>query len=222
MAPSAIVLLLTCVFIFCVWIRGIRKAAPSWTIKGLFIFLVPTAIALSLGASGVLANFETFPPPFVFFFISLFILIFGIAYSPLGTLLARNLSFSALIGFQCFRIGAELLIYLAVQEGLAPIQMSVEGYNMDILPALTALPFALWIRKHPSRFWISTWNWLGTLTLGIVLVVAVLSLPVPLRVFMNEPANLWVTTVPYILLPCVLVVAALTGHLLVYRKIKYG
>jgi hypothetical protein len=38
-----------------------------------------------------------------------------------------------------------------------------------------------------------------------------------LRVFMNEPANTWITRLPYILLPGVLVQAALCGHLLVLR-----
>lgn len=49
------------------------------------------------------------------------------------------------------------------------------------------------------------------------LLLAAFWMPTPLRLFMNEPSNIWVTGSPYVLLPGVLVVAAITGHLLVFR-----
>jgi hypothetical protein len=49
------------------------------------------------------------------------------------------------------------------------------------------------------------------------LVIAVLSAPTPLPVFCHEPANVWITTFPYVWLPAVMVPAAIFGHLLVFR-----
>jgi hypothetical protein len=39
-------------------------------------------------------------------------------------------------------------------------------------------------------------------------------------VFHNEPGNLWVTRAPWVWLPTVMVVAAVIGHLLVYRRLR--
>jgi hypothetical protein len=36
---------------------------------------------------------------------------------------------------------------------------------------------------------------------------------------MNEPANVWVTRPPFVWLPAVLVLAALLGHLVLFRRL---
>ncbi|HEX4467931.1 MAG TPA: hypothetical protein VH080_00255, partial [Gemmatimonadaceae bacterium] len=59
----------------------------------------------------------------------------------------------------------------------------------------------------------------GLALLANIIGVALLSAPTPLRVFMNEPANLWITRAPWVWLPTVLVVAALCGHVVVYRRL---
>ena len=51
-------------------------------------------------------------------------------------------------------------------------------------------------------------------------VRTILSAPLPFRVFWNEPANVWVTRVPWVWLPAVLVLAALLGHIVVYRRLR--
>jgi len=51
-----------------------------------------------------------------------------------------------------------------------------------------------------------------------VLVIAVLSMPTPLRVFHNEPANTLLAYFPYIYLPGVLVPLAYTLHIFSLRQ----
>lgn len=63
------------------------------------------------------------------------------------------------------------------------------------------------------------WNTLGLVLLANIVTVALLSAPTPLRVFMNEPANVWITHAPWVWLPAVMVFAALAGHVLVYRRL---
>jgi hypothetical protein len=54
----------------------------------------------------------------------------------------------------------------------------------------------------------------------IIVVLALLSAPLPFRLFTNEPANTIIATLPYIWLPAFLVPAALFGHLLVFRYLR--
>ena len=63
------------------------------------------------------------------------------------------------------------------------------------------------------------WNVLGTALLATIVTIAILSAPLPIRVFTEGPTNVWVTGFPGVWLPAVLVQAALLGHLLVFRKL---
>lgn len=174
-----------------------------------------------LGFSGVLGNFDARPPPLMPFFLILVLGVsFAVGLSTVGGLLAKQLTFSALVGFHAFRLLAELLIYFGVKQGIAPVQLSFEGYNFDIVTAITAAVLGIYLRKNPNKLLITIWNVAGVCFLVIIAFIAFTSMPLPFRIFMNEPSNAWVTQFPYVLLPGVLVVAALTGHVVVFRKLR--
>lgn len=129
---------------------------------------------------------------------------------------------AALVGFQAFRLLPETLLVLAYEEGLAPVQMTVEGRNWDIISALLAAGIYLQWRRSPVG--VPRWAAIGFSAVGLGLLanivgIAVVSMPTPFRVFMNEPANTFVATFPYILLPTVHVTAALGGHVVILRKL---
>jgi hypothetical protein len=63
------------------------------------------------------------------------------------------------------------------------------------------------------------WNLVGLGLLINIVIIAILSTPVSFRVFLNEPANTFITHAPYVWLPVFLVQAALCGHLLVFRRL---
>ena len=160
------------------------------------------------------------PPHLLLFLVAVAVSAVLLSRSPLGKLLSAGLPFAALVGFQGFRILAELALWSAHKEGLAPVQMTFEGLNFDILSGISAFVLAPWLARRPSRPVIWAWNF-GALALLLVIVgIAALSAPTPLRQFMNEPANTFVARFPYVLLPGVLVFAALVGHLLVFRKLR--
>ena len=52
-----------------------------------------------------------------------------------------------------------------------------------------------------------------------IVTIAVLSTPTPLRMYAHDPANTFVTRLPWVWLPGFLVPAALLGHLLTFRKL---
>ena len=175
--------------------------------------------ATGLAAARGVLHFS--PPPTM---LVLFALIFGaaiaLAASRVGKQLAVGLPMAALVGYQSFRVVVELLLHRAYVEGLMPVQMSYSGRNFDIITGVTALALgAGLVRGSPPPWVVLGWNTLGLALLANVVTVAFLSAPTPLRVFMNEPANVWITRAPWVWLPAVMVFAALGGHLLVYRRL---
>jgi len=174
-------------------------------------------ITAIVAASGVLRRFDATPPPFALLALAVGVVGIAVPCSPLGTLLVRGLPLWALVGFQVFRFPLELLMHRAYVEGLMPVQMSYSGQNYDIVSGITAGALALWLgRGRASRWVVATWNVLGFLLLVNIVTVAVVSTPL-FRWFGSERLNTFVTYPPFVWLPAVLVVAALMGHILVWR-----
>ena len=91
-------------------------------------------------------------------------------------------------------------------ENELPIQMTFEGRNFDVLAGLTAVVVAFLLqRKIIGKRFIYVWNIFSLILLTNIVTIAILSTPVPFRVFMNEPANTIVTTFPFVWLPALLV-----------------
>jgi hypothetical protein len=144
----------------------------------------------------------------------------GLGMSPLGKTILTTLPLAALVGYQGFRVVVELLMHRANAEGLMPVQMSYSGRNFDIVTGLTAIALGAWLATgRRSLPLVAAWNTLGLALLLNVLAIALLSAPTPFRVFMNEPSNVWITQAPWVWLPTVLVVAAIFGHVVVYRRL---
>lgn len=193
---------------------ALRRSAAAAVLAAAWIAV--TGVAAARGA----LHFEA-PPTMLAVFPLVLALAIGLALSPLGKRIAVGLPLAALVGYQGFRVLVEVLLHRAYVEGLMPVQMSYSGRNFDIVTGVTALLLGGWlaIGGRPSRGVVFAWNTLGLALLANVVGVALLSAPTPLRVFMNEPANIWITHAPWIWLPAVMVLAALCGHVLVYRRL---
>lgn len=174
-----------------------------------------------LASSGALQGFDKMPPPFFPFMLVAATLTTLVAFSPLGTRLARNLPLAVLIGFQAFRLPLEILLHRLYQEGVLPVQMTYQGYNFDIFTGLFALPLTAWLLNgKPPRSAIVAFNVVGSVLLATVVFIAIFSTPTPLRLFFGEPAVTFVTFSPFVWLPSVLVQAALLGHILLFRRLS--
>jgi len=104
---------------------------------------------------------------------------------------------------------------------LLPVQMTFEGRNFDIIAGLLGL-LAGWLMINKKNAWKSiaiTYNIVGLGLLVNILLIAVLSMPTPIRYFMNEPSNMIVADFPFIYLPAVLVVIALAFHIFSLRQV---
>ena len=180
------------------------------------------ALTTILAASGLLAQFDRRPPPFLVFVAVSTALSTVFAFSRFGSLLARSLPIAVLVGFHAFRLPLEIILYQLSLDGVLPVQMTFDGMNYDITTGVLAALIGLWASyRQPPRLVLMLWNVLGVFLLLVIVTIAALSAPIPLRLFMNDPANTIVATVPFVWLPTLLVQAAWIGHLLVFRRLRF-
>ncbi|MBI3203906.1 MAG: hypothetical protein HYZ29_20365 [Myxococcales bacterium] len=178
------------------------------------------AAANALCAAG-LVRFGSLPPRPFLLILTGFGLTIALARSRIGADLARHLPVAALIGFQVFRVPVELLLHRGAIDGLTPPQMTYTGLNFDVVTGVLAIPVALGIARGTLGVRAAhAFNALGALLLANVVTIAALSMPTPLRVFMNEPPNTWIASAPFIGLPATLVPVAMLGHLLLWRRLR--
>ncbi len=171
-----------------------------------------------LAAAGFLLDVEDAPPVILRVMAPAVAATLAIAWSPWATRLARNLPLGVLIGFQAFRLPLELWLHRGYVEGVVPIQMTYSGLNFDIVTGITAAGILVWSRRGPLPRWVvGLWSLLGLTLLCVIVTVAVLSVPGPLRAFAADPPNEIVLSAPFVWLPTVLVLSALLGHVIVLR-----
>ena len=228
-APVAWILLtVVCLYII---FRGLRLILAKTTISKkqqtrILAYVIAgsvgwTVFLLILSSAGFFADFRNFPPrPLLVLFIPLPVLI-GIAFSKTGTVILQSIPAHWLIYMQSFRVAVELLLLMAFLNGKIPVQMTFEGLNFDILTGLLAIPAGYLVSKSAtySRTVAIIYNFIGLVLLINILAIAVLSMPTPMRQFMNDPANTLVAEFPFILLPGVLVPLAYGLHIFSLRKI---
>ena len=173
------------------------------------------AIEYRLAASGSLRQWEQRPP---------LLMVLVVVAAAGAFLLARSrrldrVPLAALVGAQSFRLPLELTMHRAYTEGLMPQQMSVSGYNFDIVTGAAAILVGglVW-RGVAPRWLIFAWNLAGSILLATIVGIAIASTPM-FAAFGPDRLNTWVAGPPYVWLPGVLVPAALLGHLAVWRRL---
>ena len=180
--------------------------------------LVWLAITGLVGWLGLVRNFQHAPPPMFMLLLAAVALTVVTALSRIGSRLVAEAGIVWLVGVQAFRIAVEIFLDWGHQVNLVPVQMTFEGRNCDIVSGVSAAGVAWLAAKGRAPRWlILLWNCVGLALLLNIVVIAILSMPTPLRRFHNEPANTFVAYLPYIWLPTFLVQLALFGHLLVFR-----
>jgi hypothetical protein len=198
-----------------------RPRAPARFALGAAAWLACSAL---LARSGLLADFEVDPPPFLLIVIPTLLLPAALACSRLGAALASATPLAWLVGFQAFRLPLELVMHQAAHEGTMPAQMTFTGANFDIVSGTSALLVAASIASGRAPRWLVWgWNALGSLLLLAIIGVAIASLP-RFHAFGSTPErlNTWVAYFPFVWLPAGLVASALLGHLLLWRRLLHG
>lgn len=204
-------LMFVCLPIALILVAGLMAKSLKFLLALLFLATLTGSLALS----GLFSNFEAFPPRLMLLFIPLVLVTVGAAFSSVGARF-RDMPIAWLIGFQAFRLPLELMIHKAVNEGVAPPQLTWTGMNYDIIPAISVLFLVPFASRVPTwTLW--CWNMMGILLLVNVITVAIISIPGPFKIL--TPANIWVAYFPFVWLPTICVMAAIFGHLVITRKL---
>ena len=222
--PSTLTTILFCVVVLGVALivgYGLRRAGVRNTVLAVG-FLVYLAIPGLLARMGVLDRYNPLPAPALMVVLAVSIVTAVLVFSSTGSRLAATLSVGSVVALQSFRIPVELLLHRLYVEGVIPIQMSYAGRNFDVISGLTGLALGVWLLsgRAVSRPLVLAWNLLGLGLLANIVIIAVLSTPVPFRQFTEGPPNLLPGVFPYDWLPTFLVQVALGSHLLVFRQLS--
>ena len=170
-------------------------------------------------ASGLFQEWDRTPPPFAFLVAAIVALACAMSFSRFGARIASTIPVWGLVLVQAFRLPLELAMHGMYARGIMPVQMSYSGLNFDIVTGATAIPVAvLAALGYAGRGIVITWNILGLALLINVVTVAILGTP-RFRYFGDQSLNVWVTYPPFVWLPAVLVLAALAGHLVIFRAL---
>jgi hypothetical protein len=188
--------------------------------RAAYVVLAWLVVTGAAAASGALESFEGTPPPVMAVVALSAVMSTAFALSGPGRFVANALPVWMLVGFHAFRLPLELILHRLAQENVLPMQMTYDGMNFDIVTGASAIAVALWASTGSMpRAVLWLWNVVGLGLLATIVTIAILSAPMPFRVFLNDPANTIITTFPFVWLPAVLVQAAWIGHLLVFRRL---
>lgn len=204
------------------WRRG--GGNPAFTTRHALLAATGAAVWMAatwlVAESGVLREWQRMPPPFVLLVLSIIAVSVLIAFSGLGRRLATHVPLWALVAVQAFRLPLEVAMHAMYERGIMPEQMSYSGRNFDIVTGATAIVVAMAVAAgRGGTLLVAAWNVMGLALLVNVVTVAILSTPF-FRLFGDDRLNVWVTYTPFVWLPAVMVLAALTGHLLIFRALS--
>jgi hypothetical protein len=127
----------------------------------------------ALGQTDILSSFELLPR-FVIFLIAPAFLFTGIfIFTNRNNTWLHHIPKSWLVYLQSFRILVETLFVVSVAEGVLHPNVTIEGYNFDMILGFTAptVAFLAFGKKLISEKMVVAWNYLGLLVLASVIFV---------------------------------------------------
>lgn len=197
---------------------------PGLALRRTFWLLAAAALwqllVSALAGAGVLARFDARPPPLIFLLLGVAAGGQLLARSSVGVTLTHGLPVAALVGFQAFRLPLELLMHQAAAEGVMPAQMTFTGWNFDIVTGASAVVVAVLLGLGVGgRRLVVVWNALGTVLLVVIVAIAVASTPVFAAFGDGASLNTFIAYVPFTTLPTVMVLLAMAGHVMVWRRL---
>ena len=195
-----------------------RRTALIVTVGGALVWMIATWINAARGTFRLWTEFT--PPPFAYLVIGVLLLAFALASGSYGRRLAIGLPLWALVGIQGFRLPLEVAMHAMYLRGVLPVQMSYSGRNFDIVTGITALVVAGLVRwGRAGRGLVLAWNIVGLALLVNIMILGIISTP-RIQYFGPRATNFFVAYPPFVWLPAIMVLAALAGHLLVFRALS--
>jgi hypothetical protein len=128
-----------------------------------------------------------------------------------------------LVAVHVLRVPVELGLYQLYLQKQIPELMTFAGWNFDILTGISAFILLLYMlygkTRISTRFFLA-WNIMGLLFLFFIVIIAILSAPLPVQQFAFDQPNVAVLSFPYCLLPFGIVPVVLMSHVLLINQRK--
>ncbi len=168
----------------------------------------------------VLALFDymldlSFPPKFFLAtIVPLFIFSGVFAYRNRKSSWLQNIPVQGLFFYQTFRILIEIIFVYTVAQGTLHPNVTIEGYNYDMVYAFSVLLIGLGIfqKIESHRKLVLAWNYLGLLVILSILIVFQTTIYLPEIYGDIEPFSGDFLQYPYVLVPAFLMPSAVFVH----------
>ena len=171
----------------------------------------------SFSLTGFFQNTNTVPPRFLIVLIGTIIFIVFL-YKRLKTVIDYR---KAMI-VHALRIPVEITLYFLFLQNQVPEIMTLKGLNYDIIIGISALIFLILSQLFKINLRIKTfliWNIIGLLFLMNIVVIAIISAPLPIQQLSFEQPNIAVLSFPYILLPSFIVPIVILTHIISLKQL---
>jgi hypothetical protein len=187
----------------------------------IIISLLWLALHAALGLSGFYTVENTTPPRFSLLLFPPMIFIATRFLSQGGRSFIDTLDVKTLTLLHIIRIPVELTLYWLFVHKAIPQMLTFEGRNFDIFCGITAplIWYFGYVKNVLGKALIIGWNIICILILGNVVVMAVLSAPLPFQQFGFDQPNIALFYFPFVWLPGFLVPLVLFSHLVSVRRL---
>lgn len=181
------------------------------------------AALVDLAAAGALAPGATGPVPGPgFAFIAAILALFGtfgLSARFRNALLA--IPMPVLVGLNMVRVGGIFFLLLLAEQRLSSPFAASAGWG-DIITGLAAIPLTFALARNARFVWpVALWNAFGTLDLIGAILLGMLSAPgTPFQVFTAAPGTIAMTSVPWIIIPTILVPLLFLLHFTIAAKLR--
>ncbi len=172
--------------------------------------------------TGLLQDFNSFPPKFFIFLILPAFIFTGIFISKnKNNTWIQNIPPHGLIYIQTYRILIESLFVVSLVQEILPPQVTIEGYNFDMIFAMSAPVVAfLFQRKLLSVKVILLWNYLGLVIIFSIIILFMTSIYLPHLYKTDTYISTQFAAYPYVLVAGFLMPAAVFLHVLSIAQLK--
>jgi hypothetical protein len=203
---------------------GLADVRPVVRFRAFALAAVWTSIIFGVGAAGGFAQGATgpFPAPVFAFLILMIGGLVAFFRWPAFRKALLSVPLAGLIGINACRIGGGDFLILHSQGKLAaPFAISA-GWG-DVITGLIAIPLAFMAltRGRIPRGLLIAWTSFGTLDLIVAIILGALSAPgTPFRIFTEEPGTAAMGTLPWAVIPTLLVPLYLMTHLAIAVRLR--
>lgn len=177
----------------------------------------------ALALSGVLAEWTSRPPRVGWLPLAAMVMLVSLSRTTYATRLILEMPATWPLALQSFRILVELGLLWLWQEGRAPIQVTFEGRNFDIVAGATAPLLAAAVYAHGLRTWavplVLLWNVVGLGLLANIMFTAAASIPGPMQVPWPGGTFEALATWPVVWIPSFLAPVAVFLHVVSIRQV---